>query len=203
MKRIFSIRTIITLLVITTSASSFSSLVQIRDVDLKNASQYIDEGSYLKALRIYKNIETELATLDNVQKSQIFNNMGFCSYKLKMIDDAESYYRRALLINNQYVFCLNNLGVLFMNRRKYDEALEMLERAYEIDKKNIKVIINLAVCYGSLREEEKAISYLAAAFVIDENYTRLRLKKHHYSEQDIQKVEEYVRSKKVGDGKNN
>ena len=178
---------------------SFSYANEISEINLKKAAAYIDQESYKNALKIYKNIEDRLDSIDSIQKSRIFNNIGFCAFKLKLYEEAEVYYRRALLLNDVYITCLNNLGVLLIRREKYIEAQVFLQKAYDLDNKNIKVIINLAVCCVHRQDKKQAIHYISEAFSIDERYTRLRLKAHHFKDSDIFRLKEYINleSKKV------
>lgn len=177
--------------------SSFENPLQTH---LANASKYIDREDYKKALALYKGIEPSLTALSDTLQARIYNNMGFCAFKLGKFGEAATYYRYALERNNGYVICLNNMAVLLMGQKKFQDAIIYLKRADTIDAHNIKVLFNLTVCFGHLRNEREALSCLRRAFNLDEQYTYRRLKSRFVSDKEIRKLRDQLETlERAGD----
>lgn len=164
------------------------------DVLLGTAAKYVDAEKYQKAFTLYQRVEPQLRTLSETVQARIYNNMGFCAFKLRIFGEAASYYRQALNRKGDYVICLNNMAALLMNQKKYQEALAYLKRADAIDKRNIKVLFNMAVCLGYQRNERESLVYMKRAFELDEDYTYHRLRSRHISDKYIRKLRERIRN---------
>jgi len=159
---------------------------------IRKAGFLIDENRHQEALSLYEEILKEGTISDDRQKSQIFNNMGYCYYTLNQAEKALLYYKRALGLNQSYPICLNNCAVIYMNRKKYQEAFPYLKRAYELDKENIKVVFNLFVVFYHLDKKDEARFYLSEAFRIDERYTEDRFKNKNIGYRDIERLKKII-----------
>lgn len=155
----------------------------------------IDKHSYKKAISLFKGILKTNSVLDDHKKSRIYNNIGYCYYKLDDLESALNFYNLALKIDQNYVVCLNNAAAVLMNIKKYEESLPYLIKAYELDKENIKVIFNLFVVNYYLKNEKKAKIFIEKALKINESYTTERLRKNNISKSKIRKLREYLDKK--------
>lgn len=156
------------------------------------ANLLIDKNNYKGAISLFVEILKTNSVLDNHKISRIYNNIGFCYYKLDDFDNALDYYVLALKIDHNYVLCLNNVAAVLMNKEKYKESLPYLNKAYELSKKNIKVLINLFVVNYHMNNKRKAKFYIEKAFKVNENYTTERLRKNNFSKSKIRKLREYL-----------
>lgn len=156
------------------------------------ANLLIDRHSYKRAISLFMEILKTNSVLDNHKISRIYNNIGYCYYKLDDLESAQNYYLLALKIDHNYVVCLNNVAAVLMNKEKYKESLPYLNKAYELDKNNIKVIFNLFAVNYYLKNKSKAKFYIEKAFKVNENYTTKRLRKNNFSKSKIRKLREYL-----------
>lgn len=163
------------------------------DEKYKKAGISIDENHYKKALLLYEEILKDNHQIASYKKSRIFNNIGYCYYKLNELKNALFYYKKALDVDENFVVCLNNVAAVLMNQRKYKEALPHLTKAYQSDNGNIKVIFNLFVVNYYLKNNEYALNYIEEAFNIDENYTIKRLRKKNISTNEIKRLRKYLK----------
>lgn len=173
--------------VITISEDSLPAL-------LDKAAELIDHEEYQDALTIYKHNEQLINGLPKVDQARIYNNMGYCAFRLEKPDRAAQYYQKALELNNEYVKCLNNMAALLMGQNRHKDAIVFLMRADAIDQKNIKVIFNLAVCFGYQKNEFEVLTYMKRAFELNEDYTCRRLKKRNISDNDIRELKERIQN---------
>jgi len=173
--------------------SVIASLLGEDPEKIHKAGLLIDVNRFQEALAVYEEILRENTVSDEYLKSKIFNNMGFCHYKLNHADQAVLYYKRALELNGDYAICLNNLAAIYMNQKKYQNALPYLQRAYELGKENIKVVFNLFVVSCYLDKTDDASFYIREAFRIDEQYTEDRLRNKSIGSRDIERLKRYVR----------
>lgn len=163
------------------------------DEKYKKAGMLIDENQYKKAILLYEEIVKDNYEIDSYKKSRIFNNFGYCYYKLNELKRALNFYKKALDVDENFVVCLNNIAAVLMNQKKYKEALSHLTKAYQLDNGNIKVIFNLFVVNYNLKNNEDALNYIEEAFNIDENYTIKRLKKKNISTNEIKRLRKYLK----------
>ncbi|MCI0484963.1 MAG: tetratricopeptide repeat protein, partial [candidate division NC10 bacterium] len=73
----------------------------------------------------------QIATAKNVQDPVIYNAYGTFLQQQKRLDEAESFYKRALEINPKYGKALFNLGTLYESRGDLKQALEKYKAAEE------------------------------------------------------------------------
>lgn len=166
------------------------------DEKYKKAGMLIDENYYKKAILLYEEILKDNHEIDSYKKSRIFNNIGYCYYKLNEVEKASNFYKKALDVDENFVVCLNNVAAVLMNQRKYKEALPRLTKAYQLDNCNIKVIFNLFVVNYYLKNKEDALNYIEEAFNVNENYTMKRLRKKNISTNDIKKLRKHLKNNK-------
>jgi tetratricopeptide (TPR) repeat protein len=159
---------------------------------VNKAGILIDKEKYDEALLTYSEILQKNSEFEAIKLSRIYNNIGFCHFKLKDVDNAIYYYKKALELDSNYSTCFNNLGAVFMGQKKYEEALFLLKKSYYIEKTNIKVLFNLFVINYYLKNKKEAIFFIDEAFKIDENYTESRLRKKNISKSDIKKLRKYL-----------
>ena len=167
--------------------------------EYNRASILIDKNQYKKAISVYQDMLKSGFELSEHMKSRIYNNLGYCYYKLKNLEDAYRFYTKALEIDGSYFFCLNNISAVLIKQKKYQEALPYLNRAFDLDKEYIKVVFNLFVVQANLKSENLAEYYLKKAFEIDKDYTIERLRKNNISDKQIEKIIKRLDSKENND----
>jgi len=156
------------------------------------AGLLLDVNRYAEALALYKEILNSEVPLEDKKRSRIFNNIGYCYFKLNDFEKAYEFYKNALDIDPNYPICLNNYAAVLMNQKKYEEALPYLARAYGIEK-NIKVIFNLFAAHYYLNHQKEALAFIEEALRLDEAYTEDRLKTKNIKQRDIDRLKKRIR----------
>jgi len=159
---------------------------------IQQAGNLIDHNRFELAKSIYQTIlsKSEIKhQLNTLQLSRLYNNMGFCHYRLKEYDQAIETYLKALHLDPKYLLCLNNISAVLIKQEKYKEACKYLHEAYLLNDKSIKVIFNLFVAYANLNQKPQAGTFLKEAFQLDRQYTRTRLKKNNFTSKQIKRIE--------------
>jgi tetratricopeptide (TPR) repeat protein len=165
--------------------------------------------------------ELELA-LDNLEKAVKFttdkkllkylnNDLGLVLLDLGFLDDALSYFDKALNLAKDLrdtkwqANILNNIGTIYQTKGELDKALSYFEEALSLtsDKENAQKVAfshNIAVIYIKKGEYQKAIEYLQKAIEIHEKYGdhygssihKLSLGETYRRMKDYEKAEKYL-----------
>ena len=117
---------------------------------------------YLKAFDyLNKAFDDEI----HLKFANIFNNIAGVHGRQKRTDEALEYYRKALVLYQQYLpskhsttaLCYNNIGNVYMDKKNYDEAMKYFDKALTISLESLpSQHPNIAVCYQSIgRAREK------------------------------------------------
>lgn len=83
-------------------------------------------------------------------------NIGFVYYQQKKYDLAETYYRKALKANRDYVGALHGLARTYLATDRVEEAIETLEKTIELAPEAAFVHFDLANAYRQKRDYRKA-----------------------------------------------
>ena len=113
---------------------------------------------YEKALKLIPDFpEAEL------QRGNAYQSLGD-------LESAESAFRRAVAVRQDWSLALANLGAILVRRNKFDEARPLLKRAIEVDSENTPAYVAMATLavktsapVSELKELHKRIAFMAAA----------------------------------------
>jgi Flp pilus assembly protein TadD len=85
-------------------------------------------------VQVWKNTTTlcDHALMVTKDNYVALNGLGVAKANLGQIDEAISYYRRALELNPNFALTLANLGSAFLAQGKYEEAIETCEKALRL-----------------------------------------------------------------------
>lgn len=153
----------------------------------------IDNNQYEQAIEIGKEILKNDQELGDFKRSRLYNNIGYCYYKLDKFEEAYNFYLKALAIDNTYFLCLNNISAVLIKQKRYKEALPYLNKAHALDGRYVKVVFNLFVTYINLKNVEMAKHYLKMAFEIDRDYTLKRLKRKGFAEKQMMQIQKFLK----------
>ncbi len=95
---------------------------------LKLGAVYDAKGESALALKYYEKAAT--AYKDN---ADVFFVMGNLSYRMKLYNNAESYYFKAIELSPEKAVFFNNLGWLYMEMNQLDKAEETVKIAVQND----------------------------------------------------------------------
>ena len=136
----------------------------------KSLDDYVDtiqlqlrDGNFNAALK-----EIQRALSDYPTNPKLYINGGNIFKILGNLDDAESYYTKALSIHKSKEV-LNNLSVIHIERRNYDQAISLAKEAIEIDPAYVDAMHNLSLSQDSLGNYDEAEKYSSKACALN-NY---------------------------------
>lgn len=171
-----------------TDAWELLSQVYEDQKDLQNSDRVInhliethpEDVSYalLKAERLQQRQKHEdsLTYLKQIQpkypnNDQLLFLMGAASERLKKIDDAEDYFKKAITANPQNANALNYLGYMLIDHGiRVEESLQYVKKALELDKENGAFLDSLGWGYFKLNQLDLAEDNLRMALErLDDN----------------------------------
>lgn len=163
------------------------------DEQYNKVAVLIDNNKYEQAIEIGKEILKNDHELGDFKRSRLYNNIGYCYYKLDKFEEAYNFYLKALAIDNTYFLCLNNISAVLIKQKRYKEALPYLNKAHALDGRYVKVVFNLFVTYINLKNVEMAKHYLKMAFEIDRDYTLKRLKRNGLAGKQMMEIQKFLK----------
>ncbi|HOJ49426.1 MAG TPA: AAA family ATPase [Spirochaetota bacterium] len=104
---------------------------------------------------------------NNFEKASEINQIGVDYYNKSLYDEAEKYYKQAILIYPKYKWSYYNLGLLFYKKKQYDDAMLWYEKGLEIDPNYGDCLIGLGICYEDLGKIDKAKDYYEKCMKIE------------------------------------
>lgn len=84
--------------------------------------------------------------------------------------EAEQYYRRALVHDDNFIEAYSNFGVALQFLKKYDEAIALFHAAITIDANYVDAHYNLGVIYYECEKNDEAIQSYTKVIQIDPTY---------------------------------
>jgi tetratricopeptide (TPR) repeat protein len=132
----------------------------------------------LKAERLQQRQKHEdsLVFLKQIQpkfpnNDQLLFLMGAASERLKRVDDAEDYFKKAITANPQNANALNYLGYMLIDHGiRVEESLQYVKRALELDRENGAFLDSLGWGYFKLNQLDLAEDNLRMAMErLDDN----------------------------------
>jgi len=133
------------------------------DLYIKLGDLNAKRKNYRTALDFYLKAEAE-----DVKEASMFNNMGYCYYKLNNKDKALEYFTKAGNAGYKSEDFFQNYATIAFELKSYEDLLQTIEPVYDSieDKKDIAYYLGRT--YDIMRENEKAIYYYQQA--LDNNY---------------------------------
>ncbi len=132
---------------------------------------YRAKGAYDKAaqrlreaLRIYE------ALGDMLHQSRCWYELGCVYADLGRMEEAIEVYKRAIHLDDRFVFPWNNLGNIYKAQGRMEKAIEAYERAITLDPSYKIPWYNLGNVYAAQKQLEKAIEAYQQAIKLDATY---------------------------------
>jgi Flp pilus assembly protein TadD len=98
---------------------------------------------------------------------RLLNKMGVTAMELRNIQQARSYFQRALKLNKKNAEAWNNLGAAEYLERRFSNAISDYNRAIKLDKKSSSYHSNLGTAYFELKDFESARKQYDIALKLD------------------------------------
>jgi len=111
-----------------------------------------------KALKkiTFSNDEEKLNSYSTNKKANEFYNKGISESRNGNYKKALKYYKKAVTIDDKFVFAWDNLGRAYRELHKYDKAIEAYKNSIAVDSLNRTPLMNIAVAYNYKKDFENA-----------------------------------------------
>lgn len=103
--------------------------------------RYANMNQLDKALEIYHALEFETRG-----SSRLFRNIGAIVLAQNNVQDAKSYFERALCYDSEDVNAIKGLGICLMRQNDFDGAIKIFEKALSVDPYEMMAILKLMEC---------------------------------------------------------
>lgn len=123
---------------------------------------YIDIQAVLvndcKALKkiTFSNDEHKLNSYSTNKEANKIYNQGIKESEKGNYKKALKYYKKAVALDNKFVFAWDNLGRSYRELHDYDKAIEAYKNSIAIDSLNRTPLMNIAVAYNYKKDFENA-----------------------------------------------
>lgn len=101
---------------------------------------------------------------------EVLNNLANACLKVDLVEEAETYYRRALELKADYVEAWKNLGLLLLSRQYYTDARAALHQADQLNPANPSILTALGNVCRESGAYRVAAEYYRKALAADPNY---------------------------------
>ena len=118
-------------------------------------SQLVDECEALKTIT-FSNDEEIPKAYSSLDKANEFYNKGIAESEKENYKKALKFYKKAVELDNKFVFAWDNLGRTYRELHDYDKAIEAYKNSIEIDSLNRTPLMNLAVAYNYKKDYKNA-----------------------------------------------
>jgi tetratricopeptide (TPR) repeat protein len=119
---------------------------------LRKIEDWIQEGKVNEALKLV----TPLLDKKGVHLLRAYTLNGDLWSRTEKSDKAESSYKSALKIDENYAPALTGLGKLYVRLKRFDEGLPLLEKLHDVSPRNLMRMVNLGGAYLESGDEGKA-----------------------------------------------
>ncbi len=116
-----------------------------------------------KAIELYQSID------HYENNARLCKKMGDALKDLGRFNEAEKYYKNALVEETFNSSLLNKIGQVFIAQRRYDTALVVLRKAHRLAPDTASIIEALALTYIHKKEYDKALSYADTLVSLDKH----------------------------------
>ena len=103
-----------------------------------------------------------------------FNNIASGYMQKGRIEEAITYYQRAIEIDPNYAEAHNNLGVALLQNHRVDDAITQYRRAVEIKPESAELQCNLGNAFASKQDWPAAVEAYESALHARPNYAKAR-----------------------------
>lgn len=110
-----------------------------------------EEGKYQEAINAWLK-ENELTP----NKANVHNNIGMAYRKLKDLETAMKYHKKALEIDPNYGHAHYDMGLAYYDLKKYEEAASAFQKAAALNVNDIDAHYSLALALLNLKEYQRA-----------------------------------------------
>jgi len=114
--------------------------------------------------------ERLLAQRKTISRPEVYYNVGYAYIMKEKIDEAVTYFRNAVRLDQQFNQALNNLAVVLWSQRKFDEGVRLLLDVVARNPGYADAQYNLGAIYLNMRRMEEAYHQFELVLDIDPDY---------------------------------
>jgi len=103
--------------------------------------------------------EEKLYSYSSNKKASSFYSKGQAAYKNSKFKEAIRYYKKAVAIDEKFVFAWDNLGRTYREINELDKAIKAYKSSLKVDSLNPTPLMNIAVAYNYKKDFDNAIKY--------------------------------------------
>jgi Flp pilus assembly protein TadD/TolB-like protein len=152
----------------------------------RRALRLQEQGQIDEAIKLYLD-----GLKIDVNRAEVYNNLGICYGKKKQIKEAQEAYEMAIRLKPRFPEVYNNFGWLLLETDDTKHAIEQFQKGLELAPKTLHIWINLAWAYHVKGDYKKAIE--TNEVILQEYplalYTRYNLALAHLCKGDIDAAE--------------
>lgn len=172
-----------------------------------------NKKTQLQNKELRSSVESEMKLLNNEfqEQARTYRQQGLIAQKSGNLDEACSYYTKAIELDPLYPAPYNDLGILYEYKGMLDNAERNYLKAIQVDPGFLSAYSNLALVYEEKRELEKAAEYWKKRYILGDPqdvWTKKAKSRYddisivlHLSPLDVQEKEIISLSKDVLSGK--
>lgn len=118
------------------------------------------------ALKSYREALNHIFKFNDLERFEIYKNVGNIFVRAGDFDSAEEFYNKAYIINPNSDVLLVNFGTLELQRENNSLALERFRKAVELNSTNDRAWVGLAMIHRTMGDFELALANLERALDI-------------------------------------
>jgi tetratricopeptide (TPR) repeat protein len=107
------------------------------------ASMYLRKKRYAKAEAMYR----KLLELHKTVTPAIYSNLAFCLFEQNNLEEAASYYKKALKKEPKNVKRYTNYAQVLFVTKQFTEAIKLFKKAIKLSPRNTEILFMLADTY--------------------------------------------------------
>jgi len=125
------------------------------------ANAVLNSGNYSEALFFY-----EQCLLLDQKQADIYVNVGAIHKINSNLDIAIDYFRKAIVLNPNYIIANSNLGICLYEKKIFDKALGSFKLVARLEPDNHQACFHAGDCSRQLGRLDLAIHYFSRAIKI-------------------------------------
>jgi tetratricopeptide (TPR) repeat protein len=126
-----------------------------------NADLLAAHQHYMEAITAYKIISPQTAAT--------YNKIGMAYQHLSMVDEATSYYHRAIHTDRKFAAPYNNLGTIYYHKKDNKQAQRLYRKSISLDGSTAAFWSNLGAVYLANQKYRDGAEAYQRAFTLDSN----------------------------------
>ncbi|MGB5964420.1 MAG: tetratricopeptide repeat protein, partial [Sulfurimonadaceae bacterium] len=132
---------------------------------------YTRQDAYEAAMESYNKV----LLLKKEGSAELWNSMGLLFMKLERFDEAESAFKKALVMQSEYAEVYYNLGVLSLMKKSLDKAERYFEKAIELRPAFQAAYTKLATLFTEKGQTKKAVDAYLKVLAINPEQADVKL----------------------------